>query len=165
MKNVLLTAVLCLVSASVFATGKSVPAKPAPMMSGSPDVLDGCGLGWKVTDKRTYTATTTRGTTNAFVPPTFGMTTGTLGCEKIEVGQKDKEAADYVATNFEVLKSELARGEGEYVSALAMAMGCGSSAAAVGQQLQQNYIQVVAPAQSAVELYKNIRTNIQNVCI
>ena len=55
--------------------------------------LDSCGLGWEVTDKKTYTATTTRATTNFFVPPVFGMTTGTLGCEKLEIGSNDKEAA------------------------------------------------------------------------
>ncbi len=70
-----------------------------------------------------------------------------------------------MATNFEVLKSELARGEGEYITALASAMGCQSSAAAVGQQLQKNYNQVVMPSSTAVELYKNIKMNVQNVCI
>lgn len=129
------------------------------------DKLDGCGLGWQVTDKKSYTGTTTRSTTNAFVPPTFGMTTGTMGCDKLDIASNDREAADYVATNFEVLKSELAVGQGEYVTALATAMGCQSSASAVGQKLQQNYKQVVAPAQSALELYNNIKTNVQGVCI
>ena len=160
MKKMLILVVLSL-SASAFAAGKV-----SPMMSGSNSgpTTDGCGIGWEVTNKKTYTATTTRETTNV-IPGTFAMSSGTWGCEKLEIGQKDKEAADYVATNFEVLKSELARGEGEYVSALASAMGCQSSAPAVGQQLQKNYNQVVAPSNSALELYKNIRTNVRNVCI
>jgi hypothetical protein len=161
MKNALVLAAVLTLSASAFAAGK---AAPAGHQMGEP-TTDSCGLGWQVTDKKTYTATTTRGTTNFVIPPTFGMTTGTIGCDKLEIGKNDKEAADYVATNFEVLKSELAIGQGEYVSALATAMGCQSSAAAVGQQLQQNYNQVVAPAQSAVELYKNIKSNVQSVCI
>lgn len=148
MKKVLVTLVLSL-SATAFAADK----------------LDGCGLGWQVTDKKSYTGTTTRGTTNIFVPPTFGMTTGTIGCDKLDIASNDREAADYVATNFEVLKTELARGEGEYVTALATAMGCQSSASAVGQQLQQNYKQVVTPAQNAMDLYNNIKTNVQGVCI
>lgn len=126
------------------------------------DKLDGCGLGWQVTDKRTYTATTTRATTNAFVPPTFGMTTGTLGCDKLEIGMNDKEAADYVATNFEVLKSELAQGQGEYVSALAKTMNCSSS---FGTQIQKNYNTVVAPAQDAAQLYNNIKAETKEICI
>ncbi len=127
------------------------------------DKLDGCGLGWQVTDKKTYTATTTRGTTNAFVPPTFGMTTGTIGCEQLEVGMNDKEAADYVATNFEALKSELAAGQGEYVSALAKTMNC--SASEFGVQIQQNYQTVVAPAATAADLYNNIKAETKELCI
>ena len=161
MKKMLLLVVFS-ISASAFAAGKVAPSM---MGVNAGPTVDSCGLGWQVTDKKNYTATTTRGTTNVVIPPTFGMTTGTIGCEKLEIGQKDKEAADYVATNFEVLKSELARGEGEYVSALASAMGCQSSAPAVGHQLQKNYNQVVAPSNSALELYKNIRTSVRNVCI
>lgn len=129
------------------------------------DRLDGCGLGWQVNSGKTYSATTTRGTTNSFIPPTFGMTTGTMGCDKLEIGANDKAAADYVATNFESLKNELSKGQGEYVSALANVMGCQNSSAQLGQTLQQNYDQVVAPAQNAADLYKNIRTQAKNVCI
>ncbi len=127
------------------------------------DTLDGCGLGWQVNDKKTYTATTTRGTTNAFVPPTFGMTTGTMGCDKLDVGRNDKEAADYVATNFETLKSELAVGQGEYVSALAKTMNC--SSAQFGTEIQKHYDSVVAPAANAVQLYKGIKAQTREICI
>lgn len=129
------------------------------------DRLDGCGLGWQVTDKKTYTATTTRGTTNFFVPPTFGMTTGTLGCDKLDVGQNDREASNYVATNFDSLKSELATGRGEYVTALASAMGCKASADMIGSRLQQNYNTVVAPAQNSSQLFQNIKAEVSGVCI
>jgi hypothetical protein len=129
------------------------------------DTLDGCGLGWQVTDKKTYTATATRLTTNMVVPPTFGMTTGTLGCEQLDVGRNNKEAADYVATNFEVLKTELAAGRGEYVDALAGAFGCSSNAAEVGVRLQKNFDRVVAPARNAVELFQGIKGELTGVCI
>lgn len=129
------------------------------------DKLDGCGLGWQVTQGKTYTATTTRGTTNAFIPPTFGMTTGTMGCDKLDIGANDKEAADYVASNYENLKSELAMGRGEYVDGMASAFGCKSMSEEVGAQLQKNYGKVVAPAKSSVELFKNIRSEIAGVCI
>jgi len=129
------------------------------------DTLDGCGLGWQVTDKKTYTATATRLTTNAFVPPTFGMTTGTMGCDKLIVGQNDREAADYVATNYEQLKVELAKGNSEYVDALAGAFGCSAMSSEVGHKLQNNYDRVVAPAHNSLELFQNIRTEIQGVCI
>ncbi|MBK9038693.1 MAG: DUF3015 family protein [Bdellovibrionales bacterium] len=51
-----------------------------PLVSQAKDTMDGCGLGWEVTDSETMIGTTTRGTTNMFVPPAFGMTTGTIGC-------------------------------------------------------------------------------------
>ena len=124
------------------------------------DSLDGCGLGWEVVDKKTYTATLTRGTTNSFVPPTFGMTTGTLGCDKLEIGSNDKETFDYVATNYEVLKNELAQGEGEYVSGVSKSLGCNQ----LGESVQQNYDSVVAPTQNAVELFKNLKSQAAAVC-
>jgi hypothetical protein len=126
---------------------------------------DSCGLGWQVTDKYTYTATTTRATTNAIIPPVFGMTTGTLGCDQLEIGANDKQAADYVATNFEVLKTELAAGRGEYVDALAGAFGCKAKSAEVGAALQSNYDRVVAPAATPVELFRGIKSEIATVCI
>ena len=129
------------------------------------DQLDGCGLGWQVTDKKTYTATTTRGTTNAFIPPTFGMTTGTMGCQKLDIGKNDQEASSYVATNFDSLKSELATGRGEYVTALASALGCKASADMIGSRLQQNYNSVVAPAQDSMQLFQNIKAEVSGVCI
>ena len=129
------------------------------------DSLDGCGLGWQVTDGKTYTATTTRGTTNAFVPPTFGMTTGTIGCDQLDVGANDKEAANFVATNYEVLKTELAKGEGVYVQAMADAFGCTARTAELGKAIQNNYSSVVSAAQSDLEMFKNIRQTANSVCI
>lgn len=129
------------------------------------DSLDGCGLGWQITDQKTYTATTTRGTTNVVIPPVFGMTSGTIGCDKLEIGKKDKEGLDYVATNFEVLKSELATGEGEYVDAMAGSFGCDANSQKLGLAIQSNYDRVVAPAKDAVELYNGLKTIAKKACI
>lgn len=60
-----------------------------PALSHARDTMDGCGLGWEVTSSETMIGTTTRGTTNAVVPPTFGMTTGTLGCKKLDIASND----------------------------------------------------------------------------
>lgn len=122
------------------------------------DKMDGCGLGWEVTDKATFLGTTTRATTNAFVPPTFGMTTGTLGCEQLSFAKLDTEAASYVATNFQSLRGELAQGHGEYVNAMVEVFGCGSDRAnAIGTKIQKNYNTVVAPAKDATELFYNLK--------
>lgn len=116
---------------------------------------DGCGLGWQVTDKKTMLATTTRGTTNSFVPPTFGMTTGTIGCEKHEISKNEQPAAAFAVANFQALSTELAQGNGETVSGLAYLMGCNS--AELGQSVKANY-ETIANAQSGIELYRGIRS-------
>src|SRR5271170_3615642 len=59
-------------------------------VAGEPDT-DGCGLGWQVTDKKTIIGSLTRGSTNSFIPPSFGMTSGTLGCRKHEFSMRDQE--------------------------------------------------------------------------
>lgn len=124
----------------------------APFVANARPDLDSCGLGWDVTDSETMIGTTTRGTTNAFVPPSFGMTSGTLGCKQIGFAANEQEAVNYVAMNFVNLKQQLAVGQGEYVDGLAEVMSCGSIS-----KVQSQYNQVVAPAQNGVELYKNLK--------
>lgn len=124
----------------------------APLVSQARDQLDGCGLGWEITEDETMIATTTRGTTNAFVPPTFGMTTGTLGCKKIDVADRNQESANYVLSNYVSLKQELAMGNGEYVDGLLEVMSCGQAS-----EIKANYQTVVAPAKDGAELYNNLR--------
>jgi hypothetical protein len=123
--------------------------------------MDGCGLGWQVTEAPTLMGTATRGTTNAIIPPSFGMTSGTIGCEQLSVAQNEQESASFVATNYQTLKSELAVGHGEYVSAMIESFGCSSNQVpALSQKIQQNYQSVVAPTQNATELYKNLKNEI-----
>jgi hypothetical protein len=127
------------------------------------DSFDGCGLGWEITNKKTVLATTTRGTTNAVVPPTFGMTTGTIGCNQFEgIASSEKQNAEYVAQNFEAIRSELAIGTGEYVDATAQSFNCDSKS--FSSHIQQNYNSVVAPAQNGIELYNNLKSAAAEVC-
>lgn len=123
-----------------------------PALSHARDSLDGCGLGWEVTDSETMIGTTTRGTTNIFVPPTFGMTTGTLGCKKIGFAANEREAVNYVVNNYSNLKIELASGQGEYAEGLTELMKCSNSA-----KIQENYQSIVAPAKDGVELYQSLK--------
>lgn len=128
------------------------------------DSFDGCGLGWEVTDQKTVFATLTRGTTNAFVPPVFGMTTGTLGCEEFSgIAMTEKDNLEYVAQNFESLRAELAMGQGEYVSAAAQSFRCDDESL-FGQHFQQNYEDLVAPAQNGIELYNTMKSEATELC-
>lgn len=122
------------------------------------DKSDGCGLGWQITSKTTFSATSTRGTTNGFVPPTLGMTSGTLGCAQHGLVENDRESLNYVATNFDAIKFEMARGEGHKLAALAETMGCRSAGATFGTTVQNNYGSIVSNhAVSPVEVVINLR--------
>ena len=143
MKNIFILVSSLLISSLAF-------ANPSPSKS------DGCGLGWQVMDGHTILATTVRGTTNAFVPPTFGMTSGTIGCEKLEIAAKDMEKAQYAVTNFETLKLEMAAGQGETLDAFAQVMGCESQN--FSKMTKDNFNQIYSSSEtSAVEMFKNVQ--------
>jgi len=116
---------------------------------------DGCGLGWQVTQKKSLIATTTRGTTNAVVPPTFGMTSGTIGCDQHSFARRDVPAAQFVATNYDALMMDMAQGEGEALQALAHTMGC-NNAAAFGEMTRREFSSLTENADS-LELVRRLR--------
>jgi len=132
-----------------------------PMVTHAEDSSNGCGLGWQVTDKKSFLATTTRDTTNVVVPPTFGMTTGTIGCEKHSFAAADQKGMEFVAVNFEPLTMQLAEGRGEYVQAFAATMNCQEGAYSdFGAAMQKNYKSIVGSGQNSVELYQNVKSEI-----
>ncbi|MCB0422439.1 MAG: DUF3015 family protein [Bdellovibrionales bacterium] len=127
-----------------------------PFSAFAADTGDGCGIGWEITKDRTLIATTTRGTTNAFVPPTFGMTSGTIGCEQHAVAMNDQEAATYAYTNFDALKSEMAVGQGENLEAFAQTLGCSSMD--LGQATKANYGKIYkSGTTSPAEMVNNVK--------
>ena len=121
---------------------------------------DGCGLGWQVTQEKTMMATSTRGTTNGVVPPTFGMTSGTLGCDAHSLAAKDVPAAKYVVTNFSHLKHEMAMGTGEILVGLSLLMGH-SDTECFSQTLKEHFVDIVPSTGTfenhAVEMFKNVQ--------
>lgn len=121
---------------------------------------DSCGLGWQVTDKRTFFGTTTRGTTNFVIPSSFGMTSGTIGCEKHEIAKNEIDAAKFATVNFDALTIEMAQGEGEYINGLAAVMGCSANAADLGKLARDNY-KTISEQTSGIEMYKSVRTLIR----
>jgi hypothetical protein len=156
-------ALIALLSLSFLTNAQAAGAKSAPYSA--PAILqsgsvgggsDGCGLGWQVTDKKTMLGTTTRGTTNGLVPPTLGMTSGTIGCDQHDIAKKEQKAATYVVANYQTLSNELAQGSGETVQGLAFVMGCTSSSQELGRALQNNYGKI-GSAQNGFELYNGVR--------
>jgi len=128
----------------------------------NPSGTDGCGLGWQVTQKKTMFATSVRGTTNAFVPPTFGMTSGTLGCDRHDIAKNDMDAAKFAFNNQEPLSIEMAQGQGEYLAGFAKTLGCQDSAQAEFAKMAQNqYGEIVKDGQSPLGLLKNVKAQMK----
>jgi hypothetical protein len=123
---------------------------------------DGCGLGWQVTQKRSLIATTTRGTTNAVVPPGFGMTSGTIGCDQHEFAVNDQKAIQFVASNYEPLMSEMAEGRGEYLQAFHQTMSCAPGT--YGQfttTLQKSFPTLSTNSGNVVNFYNGVKQELK----
>jgi hypothetical protein len=87
----------------------------------------GCGPGAAALrgQKGTFSITLAM-TTDALLFPTnvFAVTSGTSGCKRDSVIQREQEQEFFMAANLHVLGMEMARGQGERVRALAVLMGC-----------------------------------------
>lgn len=128
----------------------------------NPSGTDGCGLGWQVTQKKTMLGTTVRATTNAVVPPTFGMTSGTMGCDKHEIAKNDMDAAKFAFNNQESLSIEMAQGQGEYLTGFAKTLGCKDAVQGeFAKMTQENFESIIAEDQSALGLLKNVKAQIK----
>ncbi len=126
----------------------------------SPGGTDSCGLGWQVTQKKTFSATTTRGTTNSVVPPTFGMTSGTIGCEQHSVVKADMKQLHYADANYENLMTEIAEGQGEFLTGFAQTMGCTGSSD-FSSVLQSKY-QTISSGKTPGELVRKVKAIIRD---
>lgn len=128
--------------------------------------MAGCGLGSLVLGKSgsQLFAATTNGTMGN---QTFGITTGTLNCTDDGVAMNDREQELFTEANFEVLKQEIAMGQGENLYALASLMGCDetqsqvftSSLQAHGSDIVSDTPQGLLFSIRAVEANQNICTS------
>jgi opacity protein-like surface antigen len=152
-KILLALALVVALPISAFAAGAAAPAAAG---GGNPTGTDGCGLGWQVTKDKTMLGTTTRGTTNGFVPPTFGMTSGTIGCDQHSIAQNEHDSAAYAYNNFDSLKSEMAAGQGEILSGFAASLGC--DAQTLGSMTKAQYKTLVNEKTSAIDMYMGVKS-------
>jgi len=84
----------------------------------------GCGLGQTVFEGQSglvpnILAATTNGTSGN---QTFGLTSGTSGCDAESVVKNDTQREIFVAANFDNLSQEMAQGQGDHLSSLAAIM-------------------------------------------
>jgi len=84
----------------------------------------GCGLGSMVFEGQNgLMSQTAAATTNGiFGNQTFGITSGTLNCERYKDFAYNEKVDTFVAQNMDNLARDIARGQGEYVNTLAVLM-------------------------------------------
>jgi len=85
--------------------------------------MAGCGLGSIVMGPKgnQVLAATTNGTSGTQV---FGITTGTSNCADDGVAMDNSETRSFAEVNFDVIRQEMAQGQGENLQVLASLMGC-----------------------------------------
>ena len=118
----------------------------------------GCGLGTAVIfpDANEWhehvLAATTNGTSGN---QTFGMTSGTLGCEA--ANGPLKQAQVFMNDNMDQLAADAARGEGETLAALAEVMGIESAdKAAFNATVQANFDKMFNADATAQDAYESL---------
>ena len=118
----------------------------------------GCGLGSLVIQKNTKMSQTLAVTTNGtFSSQLFGITSGTSNCSANGIVMREQEAVMFADANFQTLKVELARGEGESVAAMAELVGCQSSVAPFGAAAKARYSELFpASSTTSSDLVKSL---------
>src|SRR4051794_31289808 len=88
------------------------------------DGSSGCGPGWYLLKDTSIVSSALRATTNGILFPvyTFGMTFGTSNCTQHKLVLKEKESLYFATHNHFELKGNIAKGDGEYLSAFATTM-------------------------------------------
>jgi hypothetical protein len=148
MKKVLLTSIVLffMVSGIAFAN--------------APKENCGCGLGTLLFDgKDGLLMQIFAATTNASIGnQTFGISSGTLGCNKPSKLVSNEQLNNFVASNMDNLAKDAAMGQGEYLDTLAELMDVSTSKRIeFSQMLQENFSNIFTDGSvSHVDVIENI---------
>lgn len=128
------------------------------------DQSSGCGLGWQVSQRYSLLSSAIRNTTDAFLPNTFSMTSGTSGCAQHSIVKNDEKAVEYAVNNYDSIVVEMAEGRGEFLQGFAQALGCSDAASTkFGTFTQSHYQQILnSGAQDGIDLYRAVRTELES---
>lgn len=126
----------------------------------------GCGLGSMVFEGQSgmfpnILAATTNSTSGN---QTFGISSGTLGCNGNDTVQRDAAQREFVAVNYDNLSEEMAQGGGAYVQAMSSLMGCSSETGpAFAEFSQRNYETLfAAPATTPAAFLDGLKQGMAN---
>ena len=129
------------------------------------DGSSGCGPGWYILKENSILSSSLRVTTNGLLFPTttIGMTIGSSNCSRHKLVLTEKESLHYAVNNFYELKSEIAQGNGEFLSAFADTIGCKQETQKLfNQELKKKYKTIFnsnKAEESLKEVYKIILEN------
>lgn len=122
----------------------------------------GCGLGTQIMEGNDgllfqLLATTTNG---IFGNQTFGITSGTLGCEKFDGIVSNEKLQIFVAENMDNLAKDIAKGNGEYINTLAVLMEISeSNRTNFRNKLQSNFSKIYTSEEvTNIDVLNNIET-------
>lgn len=99
----------------------------SPVLAANPDTGPGCGLGklaWSdYRNQKDIAPQVMMATTNGtFGSQTFGISSGTSGCTNNGVIMSEHKANVFASLNFENLSQDMAKGQGEHLTSLAVLM-------------------------------------------
>ncbi len=130
------------------------------------DGSSGCGPGWYVFKKNSLVSSSLRATTNGILFPavTLGMTFGTSNCTKHSIVKTEDKSLYFVTQNYIELKTEVAKGNGEFLQAFGQTIGCkNQDLPYFSRKLQDKYEEVFKDKASneevLMETYKVILTD------
>lgn len=103
--------------------------------------LAGCGLGSVVIGKhgmQTSAATTNNTLSNQM----FGISAGTLNCLDAASAEVANRMDQFIIVNHSQVQGDIAKGNGETISAISSYLGCSESSSEIGQSLKANYSEI-----------------------
>lgn len=122
----------------------------------------GCGLGGLIFSKNSKLLQLFALTTNSYLfTQPLGITFGTSGCSASGIVMQDRQLQYFVEVNQEQLSREMAQGNGEKLSTLALLKGCTSATTQkeFAGFTQQAYARILPSANtSAVEMVQNLNS-------
>lgn len=102
-------------------------------------------------------------TTNYWGTQTFAITTGTSNCTKTGVAMLDKEQELFVELSYHEISREMAKGEGEYLTAFATVMGCSADVQSdFADATKANYGKIFGTEASASEVIGSVKSVLRN---
>ena len=123
--------------------------------------MAGCGLGSVVMGKNgmQISAATTNGTS---FNQTFGISAGSLNCVDSPSAEVAGRLDHFILVNRSQIQGDIARGNGETISAMGSYMGCADSSTKIGAELKASYSEIFNNEARTNEITDSILTVILN---